>query len=167
MRGSTPARHPGVARLWAVSAVLLGLFLTHGAPATAVDGCHGAMGMAVTADVSHTAPAVPEQAVSSRPAADRTLAASDVGPRGTPCVAVPASADIPVPVAPLVGVAALAALAAGALGWAWDPDGTRRRGPPGGRRLLAELPTAGDWRLFLQFRTGGRLHTAALTLRVG
>ncbi|MGV9345610.1 hypothetical protein ACWDSD_12510 [Streptomyces spiralis] len=31
----------------------------------------------------------------------------------------------------------------------------------------AELPTSGNWRLFLQFRTGGTLHTAALTLHVG
>ncbi|MFH9467159.1 hypothetical protein ACH4LT_07655 [Streptomyces clavifer] len=31
----------------------------------------------------------------------------------------------------------------------------------------AELPTAGNWRLFLQFQTGGKLHTAALTLNVG
>ncbi|MFE4424562.1 hypothetical protein [Streptomyces sp. NPDC056817] len=31
----------------------------------------------------------------------------------------------------------------------------------------AELPTSGNWRLFLQFQTGGTLHTAALTLRVG
>jgi hypothetical protein len=28
----------------------------------------------------------------------------------------------------------------------------------------AELAKAGDWRLFLQFQTAGRLHTAALTL---
>ncbi|MFE9497136.1 hypothetical protein [Streptomyces collinus] len=52
---------------------------------------------------------------------------------------MPAPSDIPVPVAPLVGVAALAALAAWALRWAWDPDGTRRRGPPGGRRLLLQV----------------------------
>jgi hypothetical protein len=31
----------------------------------------------------------------------------------------------------------------------------------------AELPRSGDWRLFLQFQTAGRLHTAALTLAVG
>ncbi|WP_326827233.1 hypothetical protein [Streptomyces sp. NBC_01751] len=31
----------------------------------------------------------------------------------------------------------------------------------------AELPTSGNWRLFLQFQTGGKLHTAALTLKVG
>ncbi|MFD0502698.1 hypothetical protein ACFQ0G_06690 [Streptomyces chiangmaiensis] len=30
----------------------------------------------------------------------------------------------------------------------------------------AQLPTSGSWRLFLQFRTGGTLHTAALTLHV-
>ncbi|WP_255946375.1 hypothetical protein [Streptomyces odontomachi] len=39
----------------------------------------------------------------------------------------------------------------------------------GGPRLPfhAELPTAGNWRLFLQFQTGGKLHTTALTLHVG
>jgi hypothetical protein len=31
----------------------------------------------------------------------------------------------------------------------------------------AELPGKGNWRLFLQFRTAGTLHTAALTLNVG
>ncbi|GGS80540.1 hypothetical protein [Streptomyces cinerochromogenes] len=31
----------------------------------------------------------------------------------------------------------------------------------------AELPDSGNWRLFLQFQTGGKLHTAAVTLRVG
>lgn len=40
--------------------------------------------------------------------------------------------------------------------------------PHGGPELAfhAELPKPGDWRLFLQFKTGGVLHTAALTLRV-
>ncbi|MER6474192.1 hypothetical protein [Streptomyces collinus] len=139
MRGSTPARHPGVARLWAVSALLFGLFLMHGAPAAAVGGCHGAMSVAVTTGGSHTVVAMSEGTVSPRPQADRPLAASGVSPHGTLCVAVPAPHDIPVPVAPLVGVAALAALAAWALRWAWDPDGTRRRGPPGGRRLLLQV----------------------------
>ncbi|EST29958.1 hypothetical protein [Streptomyces roseochromogenus] len=31
----------------------------------------------------------------------------------------------------------------------------------------AEFAQSGNWRLFLQFQTGGRLHTAALTLHVG
>lgn len=31
----------------------------------------------------------------------------------------------------------------------------------------AQLPACGNWRLYLRFQTGGRLHTAALTLHVG
>lgn len=46
---------------------------------------------------------------------------------------------------------------------------TEVTGDNGGPDLAfhAELPTAGNWRLFLQFQTGGKLHTAAMTLRVG
>ncbi|WP_232485891.1 hypothetical protein [Streptomyces fildesensis] len=46
---------------------------------------------------------------------------------------------------------------------------TTVNGNHGGPELSfnTELPTAGNWRLFLQFQTGGRLHTAALTLNVG
>jgi hypothetical protein len=45
---------------------------------------------------------------------------------------------------------------------------TKVNGDHGGPDLSfdAELPTSGNWRLFLQFRTGGTLHTAALTLNV-
>ncbi|MCZ4101650.1 hypothetical protein C8250_035180 [Streptomyces sp. So13.3] len=46
---------------------------------------------------------------------------------------------------------------------------TKVNGDHGGPELSfhAELPTPGNWRLFLQFQTGGKLHTAALTLNVG
>ncbi|WP_438290889.1 hypothetical protein [Streptomyces sp. HUAS TT7] len=46
---------------------------------------------------------------------------------------------------------------------------TKVNGDHGGPELSfnAELPTAGNWRLFLQFQTGDKLHTAALTLNVG
>ncbi|MGW4391779.1 hypothetical protein [Streptomyces sp. NPDC004685] len=46
---------------------------------------------------------------------------------------------------------------------------TKVSGDNGGPDLSfhAELPTSGNWRLFLQFQTGGKLHTAALTPRVG
>ncbi|MGW1029855.1 hypothetical protein ACWD4J_40355 [Streptomyces sp. NPDC002577] len=46
---------------------------------------------------------------------------------------------------------------------------TKVTGDHGGPDLNfhAELPTSGNWRLFLQFQTGGTLHTAALTLHVG
>jgi hypothetical protein len=45
---------------------------------------------------------------------------------------------------------------------------TRADGDHGGPELTfhAEFAQSGNWRLFLQFRTGGRLHTAALTLHV-
>jgi hypothetical protein len=45
---------------------------------------------------------------------------------------------------------------------------TRADGGHGGPGLTfhAEFAHSGNWRLFLQFRTAGRLHTAALTLRV-
>ncbi|MDQ0991451.1 hypothetical protein [Streptomyces sp. V3I7] len=42
--------------------------------------------------------------------------------------------------------------------------GTRGGGPD--LSFHAELPEPGKWRLFLQFRTDGKLHTAAVTLRV-
>ncbi|WP_242643781.1 FixH family protein [Streptomyces laculatispora] len=46
---------------------------------------------------------------------------------------------------------------------------TKVNGDHGGPELSinAELPTSGNWRLLMQFRTGGKLHTAALTLNVG
>ncbi|MBP0455414.1 hypothetical protein J5Y04_38725 [Kitasatospora sp. RG8] len=49
------------------------------------------------------------------------------------------------------------------------PETRAEAGGTGGPSLPfhAELPAAGDWRLFLQFQTGGQLHTAGLTLKVG
>jgi hypothetical protein len=46
---------------------------------------------------------------------------------------------------------------------------TKVDGDHGGPTLTfhAEFAQSGDWRLFLQFQTGGKLHTASLTLRVG
>ncbi|MFB7506551.1 hypothetical protein [Streptomyces broussonetiae] len=46
---------------------------------------------------------------------------------------------------------------------------TKVDGDHGGPTLTfhAEFAQSGNWRLFLQFRTAGRLHTAALTLHVG
>ncbi|GGV02094.1 hypothetical protein GCM10010211_81800 [Streptomyces albospinus] len=45
---------------------------------------------------------------------------------------------------------------------------TKVNGDKGGPELSFHtmLPKSGNWRLFLQFQTGGKLHTAALTLRV-
>lgn len=48
------------------------------------------------------------------------------------------------------------------------PDGSAAAGRKGGPDLSlhAQLPAAGDYRLFLQFQTAGQLHTAAVMLRV-
>ncbi|MFJ7776994.1 hypothetical protein [Streptomyces yangpuensis] len=35
------------------------------------------------------------------------------------------------------------------------------------RRMARSADTARKWRLFLQFQTGGKLHTATLTLTIG
>jgi len=45
---------------------------------------------------------------------------------------------------------------------------TKADGDHGGPALTfhAEFAQSGNWRLFLQFQTGGKLHTAALTLHV-
>ncbi|GAA4991640.1 hypothetical protein [Kitasatospora paranensis] len=63
----------------------------------------------------------------------------------------------------------LTAVHAGDLAFAHLHPATAVDGDHGGPDLTfhAEFPQAGDWRLFLQFRAGGRLHTAELTLRVG
>ncbi|MGV9625726.1 hypothetical protein ACWDTB_03960, partial [Streptomyces sp. NPDC003487] len=56
--GSGHASRRGIARLLAVCAVLFGLFLMHGAPATAAEGCHGAMStMAASMTGGHDAAA--------------------------------------------------------------------------------------------------------------
>ena len=49
------------------------------------------------------------------------------------------------------------------------PEGAPATTDTGGPDLTfdAMLPSAGDWRLFLQFQTGGTLHTASVTLKVG
>ncbi|WP_327679232.1 hypothetical protein [Kitasatospora sp. NBC_00458] len=48
------------------------------------------------------------------------------------------------------------------------PEARAQDGGTGGPALTfhAEMPAAGDWRLFLQFRTGGQVHTVGLTLGV-
>lgn len=63
----------------------------------------------------------------------------------------------------------LTAFHAGDLSFAHLHPETPATGDGGGPTLPfhAELAAPGDWRLFLQFQTGGTLHTAALTLRVG
>jgi len=62
----------------------------------------------------------------------------------------------------------LTAFHAGDLAFAHLHPETTVHGDHGGPTLPfhAELPRSGNWRLFLQFRTGGILHTAAITMHV-
>lgn len=64
----------------------------------------------------------------------------------------------------------LTAIHAGDLAFAHlHPQGAAATTDTGGPTLTfqAMLPKSGDWRLFIQFQTGGILHTAAITLHVG
>ncbi|MEU0832638.1 hypothetical protein [Streptomyces sp. NPDC005969] len=134
----------GSARLIAVCAVLLGLFLMHGAPATAAEGCHGAM-PAVTVP-THGGHAAPTMTSAALPATAQSAQAARAGDgsqmHGVQCVSTPAHKRNPLPTTGLYAAVALPA--------AWLPAGlpaaagwTRRRGPPaGGRDLLIQVCVA-------------------------
>ncbi|OKJ05053.1 hypothetical protein AMK18_07745 [Streptomyces sp. CB01249] len=145
----------GLRRLVAVCALLLGLFLMHGAPATAAEGCHGAVpsvaahaldGHAASAPTpdGHTASAMAPaqmrataqtQAIAHSAPAFR--AAPSAGMSGERCVSTPAQERNPLPAPALL--AAVAALSAEWSSAAWRAAIGRlwRRGPPtGGRDLL-------------------------------
>ncbi|WP_307811564.1 hypothetical protein [Streptomyces fildesensis] len=143
MAGSGQAPRRGIARLLALCAVLFGLFLMHGAPATAAEGCHGAMsatapmpeGHGVTAAGSAPSPAMPHAGAQN---AQHASGASQRG--GAMCVSTPARDRTPLPSSGLV--AAFVVLAASIL--ASRPlilGRIGRRGPPlpGGRNLLLQV----------------------------
>lgn len=127
----------GVARLLAVCAVLLGLFLMHGAPASAADGCHGTMPQAAPMAGGHD-----HTTMNSSPTPDASgdhptvQAAPPTGMSGALCVATPAPERMPLPPPGLLAVAVMAVLAAALGGRLWAGASIRRRGPPGGGRDL-------------------------------
>jgi hypothetical protein len=64
----------------------------------------------------------------------------------------------------------LTAIHAGDLAFAHlHPEGAAATNATGGPTLTFQtsMPKSGDWRFFIQFQTGGILHTAAITLHVG
>ncbi|MGW2741205.1 hypothetical protein [Streptomyces sp. NPDC001450] len=137
--GGERTRRTGSARLLPLCAILLGLFLMHGSPAAAVDGCHGRTGAALVMHDGHDGH---DSATAAKPARTRpgTLrAVDDMAAHGTLCVATPAEQRVLLPVAPLTALFALAALATWAVHRAWRPGGTGRRGPPDGRGLLLQV----------------------------
>ncbi|QTE02725.1 hypothetical protein [Streptomyces cyanogenus] len=142
MEGAWAGRR-GVARLCALCAVLCGLFLMHGAPATAAEGCHTAMTMAAVSPMpaGHAAAVTTPAAPAAHGPGPTVRAADTSRTPGTLCVSTPAPERTPLPAPGLLAVAGGAALAL------WTrarlrtaAGGTGRRGPPaGGRDLLLQV----------------------------
>nr|BFD87094.1 hypothetical protein StreXyl84_64950 [Streptomyces sp. Xyl84] len=141
MSGGAASRR-GIARLVAVCALLFGLFLMHGAPATAAEGCHGAM-PSTTAPMpdgrtaSARAPAQMQTAVHSAPAFQT---ANSTGMHGELCLSTPAQERNPLPAPALLAVAAALVAGWSLEAWRAGVSRVRRRGPPaGGRDLLTRV----------------------------
>ncbi|MFC1411538.1 hypothetical protein ACEZCY_19970 [Streptacidiphilus sp. N1-12] len=134
-------RHTGPARLLAVLAVLVGMFLMHGAPITAMGDCHDAMSL--TLPGAH--PMAAAAPVAARPAAQAQRPGGTVtGSQGTSCVSTATRDHLtrPAAPAPLLAFAVLAGLSVliGTGRFGAGPA-ARRRGPPptGGRQLLLQV----------------------------
>ncbi|MFE7795113.1 hypothetical protein [Streptomyces sp. NPDC057460] len=144
MAGTGQERRRGIARLLALCAVLLGLFLMHGAPATAAEGCHGAMSAAPmpaghdTAVMASAARAFVTPAPSPVVTQARTQQVSGAPAMdGAMCVSTPARDRIPLPTGGLLAVVAvLAATFLAGRPPALGRTGRRGPPPPGGRSLL-------------------------------
>ncbi|GAB2702208.1 hypothetical protein [Kitasatospora kifunensis] len=140
-------RGPGIARLLAVCAVLVGLFLMHGTPATAAAGCHGepAAGALMPGGAAQAVGSAGSRAAApADPGSPLALPTAGLPTGGAVCVSTPARGGVPFPA---VALLALAVLAGGA---AWEltdrqvgAPSHRRRGPPsGGRALLLQVCVA-------------------------
>ncbi|MFI6686425.1 hypothetical protein [Streptomyces sp. NPDC050485] len=131
-----------LARLLTLCAVLLGLFLMHGSPASAAGGCHGASSATASMPYVHGSTAMTPMARAASPHPSGGVQARAVDGSamhdGTLCVSTPARDRLPLPAPALAVPAALTALV-----WAARPSSparTGRRGPPtGGRGLLLQV----------------------------
>lgn len=144
----------GVVRLLMVCAVLAGLFLMHGAPASAAEGCHGTasapMPAAVSAVGGHGEAAAPMSG-GSRPAMVQGVGGRTVhaeGPstgHGVMCVSTPSREHSLLPphaALPMVVAAVPALWALAGLRVVRGRAGRRGPPPPGGRGLLLQVGVA-------------------------
>ncbi|MEY9835616.1 hypothetical protein [Streptacidiphilus sp. EB103A] len=143
MAVESASRRPGLARLFAVPVLLVGLFLMHGAPTAAMGDCHESMAltsMALTLPGTHPMAAAVHTASTASVQTQRQSETAS-GSQGTSCVTTPVRGHLTLP-APVLLFAVLVALAvligAGRLGGARS---ARRRGPPptGGRQILLQV----------------------------
>ncbi|MGW5200103.1 hypothetical protein [Streptomyces spiralis] len=158
----------GIARLLAVCAVLFGLFLMHGAPATAAEGCHGTMSDTAALPVTPMAGTTSMAGMTSKGGVTPVAGGQDVAPvstvrvpdthgvgpavraahtsgmSGAHCVSTPARERVPLPAPGLLAMAGAGVLALrAAAGLRAAVGGTGRRGPPaGGRELLLQVGVA-------------------------
>ncbi|MFD5726212.1 hypothetical protein ACFWMT_08920 [Streptomyces sp. NPDC058368] len=135
----------GLRRLVAVCALLLGLFLMHGAPATAAEGCHGAVpSVAAHTPDGHTASAMApaetratSQTQATAHSAPAFRAAASGGMSGERCLSTPAQERNPLPAPALLAAAAVLSAEWSSAARRAAIGRLRRRGPPtGGRDLL-------------------------------
>ncbi|MFE9868930.1 hypothetical protein ACFYPZ_41020 [Streptomyces sp. NPDC005506] len=133
-------RRRDIARLLALCAVLLGLFLMHGAPANAAEGCHGPMSApaALSAEHAGTAMASTPSSGMTHAAAQQASTMSTMG--GAMCVSTPPRDFTTLPGIGLMAVVAVLAVLA-VVGRPMALGHTGRRGPPtpGGRSLLLHV----------------------------
>ncbi|MFF2958834.1 hypothetical protein ACFVT1_07940 [Streptomyces sp. NPDC057963] len=131
-------RTPGTSRLLVLCAVLCGLFLMHGAPASAAEGCHGAM--AATSHPPMTAAATAGQTAMPDEYGTARADAAAPGRNGESCVSTHARDRL----LPLLMALGLVILAVRVLGRPRTAvRGPDRRGPPSaGRQLLLQVCVA-------------------------
>lgn len=135
-RGRT--RTPGTSRLLVLCAVLCGLFLMHGAPASAAEGCHDAMGTSAATPMSTT---IADGHLAVRGGHEAAhVAAAVPATNGESCVFTHARDRV----LPLLMAWGLVLLAIGVLaGHRTAVRGPARRGPPfAGRDLLLQVCVA-------------------------
>ncbi|MET9663028.1 hypothetical protein [Streptomyces sp. NPDC006510] len=128
-------RTPGASRLLVLCAVLLGLFLMHGAPASAAEGCHDAMAVTAAAPVSMTTGAGHSAMRGEHGSAHAAAAVPETN--GESCVFTHVR-DRVLPLLMALGLVLLAVRALAGRGTA--VRGPARRGPPfAGRDLLLQV----------------------------
>jgi hypothetical protein len=124
-------------------AVLAGLFLMHGAPATAAEGCHGVMSAPMAVDAPAALMSAGHGAM-AHPGSEQTVqVAAPASMHGAMCVSTLARERTSLPLNTLVAVIAVLTVAV-LIGRQVARGRSGRRGPPppGGRTLLLQVGIA-------------------------